>query len=271
MYFRFFIVTYNNDTLLQGCLDSIYAMKIPDNTTFDVYVINNYGNMTKTIKGKTYETLQIINNEGRPDFSTGHLSRNWNQGILLGFEDIENPKCDAVVLVQNDAEFVENFLHNLLLPLETYDYICLGKGDEVQIIKPEAIHSIGLYDERFCNIGFQEGDYLLRALLFNTDKSSITDDLHGRHCNPLNNDIFLKPTAHSTIRNDDELHRRAPHFHLQYRIWVSKWGDRIGDTRWHTQFLLQHKEQIKPSIKQNMFYPYFEMKLQNLAEKYFVF
>jgi hypothetical protein len=41
-----------------------------------------------------------------------------------------------------------------------------------------AVKQVGLFDERFCNIGLQEADYFLRCLLYNKDRSSLNDIEH---------------------------------------------------------------------------------------------
>ena len=65
-----------------------------------------------------------------------------------------------------------------------------GQGDALQVMTPESIRTIGLYDERFCNIGYQEGDYFQRARILNNEKSSINDFTHLRLLNVVPNTVL---------------------------------------------------------------------------------
>ena len=56
-----------------------------------------------------------------------------------------------------------------------YSFIQFGRGCGFMSFKPEAIKKIGLWDERFCNIGFHEADYFLRAFLFNNESTTLND------------------------------------------------------------------------------------------------
>ena len=66
----------------------------------------------------------------RPDFSTGHLSRNYNEAIINSFEDLNDPKCDVVITCQVDTILLENWYQEVLKYLEKYNYICVGHGDQ---------------------------------------------------------------------------------------------------------------------------------------------
>lgn len=113
MRIKHYIVTYNNNEVLNNCLESLWD--IFENYTKDeyqVYIINNHSNFSINRKFERY--VEVIHNDLRPDFSTGHLSRNWNQAILHGFKDLNNPDCDILVTNQNDCEFDGDFVPNLI-------------------------------------------------------------------------------------------------------------------------------------------------------------
>jgi len=129
--------------------------------------------------------IRVINNEGRPDFSRGHLARSWNQAIIHGFRDLKDPDCDIVVAVQNDVVFSPSWCESLLSYHDRYDFIQVGVGDDFQSFTPESVRKVGLYDERFCNIGGQHYDYFFRQIVFNRDKSSINDFYHYTVHNPI--------------------------------------------------------------------------------------
>lgn len=180
---KVFICTYNDDPMLHRCLDSLVTSDIV-NHNYSIQVLNNYGRMTLSEPYVTYN-ISIINNEARPDFSRGHLSRSWNQAIIHGFKDLSDPDCDFVVAVQNDIVFSPTWCKSLLKYHEKYDFIQVGLGDDFQSFTPESVRKVGLYDERFCNIGGQHYDYYFRQIIFNRDKSSINDFYHYTVHNPI--------------------------------------------------------------------------------------
>jgi hypothetical protein len=263
-----FIVTYKNDLLLNKCLQSIFRSEDMTNDKYkiDVNILNNYPilNIDEEFRHK----VNTINNNARPSFSTGHLSRSWNQCILNGIEDINNPKCDVLILTQQDVLFENGFIEYICDNLNTYNFMTFGTGDEVQVMTPESIKTIGLYDERFCNIGFQEADYFLRALVLNRNKSSINDMFHNRIHNAILNKV-TQETLTGFQRNDIE-HIRSSRFHsISRNVFTYKWFKHIpnGDDpeNWGDNHLW-----IKTAPKQYMMYPYFECALPNLNSKYIV-
>ena len=84
---RVFICTYNNDEALFKNLDSLIASDLLK-YDYQVSILNNFGRMSLPEKYIPYK-INVINNEARPDFSRGHLSRSWNQAIMLGFKDLK--------------------------------------------------------------------------------------------------------------------------------------------------------------------------------------
>jgi hypothetical protein len=304
MKFAIFIVTFKNEDLLLKCINSIKNASIPDGDTLEINVINNFGTLKLNLEthdddnrtqfqnnglqwmAKCLEThhdkelfdkinnltslrhpeikVHVINNYARPDFSTGHLSRSWNQCILHGFQDIQSPKNDVVILAQNDTIFKPNFLHAIKEHLKTFNYLQFGSGDEVQIMTPESVKSIGIYDERFCNIGYQEGDYFLRALVKNKDKTSINDHMHRRLLNPVENDV-LENAVCGYFRGDPTHMSSLKYHDISKRVFDMKWGD-VFPQDWSDRHY-----SIRETPKQFVTYPYFELALPNLGEKYFLF
>ena len=180
---KVFICTYNDDPVLHDNLDSIVKS---DLLTYDyeVRILNNYGRMTLPDRYSSYN-INVINNEARPDFSRGHLSRSWNQGILHGFRSLKEPIADIVVLLQNDVQVAKNWMSNLLKYHEKYSFILLGDGDALQSMTIESVKAVGLFDERFCNIAYHESDYQIRQMALNREKSSINDFGRGNLHNQL--------------------------------------------------------------------------------------
>lgn len=261
-----YIVTYKNDQLLNRCLDSIFRSHIPDNILVSVNVINNYRRVQLEPPFQDYVT--ILNNDLRPEQSTGHLARNWNQAIMKGFRDINNPSNDLLILCQNDVVFCPSFITYIIEQTSKYDYIALGRGDEVQVMNTKAIKKIGMYDERFCNIGFQEADYFLRARILHKDKVSINDGFHGREWNPID-DVFGKilhwvPTG--DMRKDEPHILSRQHHETSERVFHHKWGHSHSQDWDNTNI-----SQITEVPPQYMFYPYFERQLPDLEKKYVIY
>lgn len=173
---KHFIVTYNNEKRLNLSLDSLFdSCNNLDN--LDIFIINNHSNIN--IYDKFKYKVKVLNNQTRPDFSTGHLSRNWNQAIINGFKDINNPDCDILITSQDDTIFEKNYLEKSIELSKSFDFISYGTGDQFLIYNIRGIENIGLWDERFCNIGYQEADYFLRAIRYHRHVS-INDEHHHR-------------------------------------------------------------------------------------------
>ena len=173
MKIKFYIVNYNNDGVLNNMiLKSLFESKFDRDKT-EIFIINNHTNIHVNDEYKSFVT--ILNNTLRINESTGHLSRNWNQAMINGFRSLKSPDCDIVIGCQNDTVIESNWHEILLENLQQYKYIQQGRGDQFQVWTPEAVKHIGLYDERFCNITFQEYDYFTRAILCYIEHSSIND------------------------------------------------------------------------------------------------
>jgi hypothetical protein len=189
MKIKIFIVTYKNESLLKQNLDSLLKSDVL-NHDYSITVVNNY---TETFELSEYcssNKITVIHNNIRPDFSTGHLSRSWNQCILNGFKSLTSPDCDMLVLAQDDNLFFSNWCLYLIEKHKHYDFIQFGCGDQCHSYTANHIRKVGMWDERFCNIAYQEYDYWIRSFIYNRDRSSINDRCaHIRH-NPLENQVI---------------------------------------------------------------------------------
>ncbi len=151
---------------------------------YEISILNNYKNLDLPERFSSFN-IKVIDNEARPDFSTGHLSRSWNQGIILGFKNLKNPDADYVILSQNDIEVSENWISRLLEYHQKYDFILFGDGDALQSMNVESVKKVGLYDERFCGIAYHESDYQIRQILLNRERCSINDIGRKNTHNPI--------------------------------------------------------------------------------------
>lgn len=256
-----YIVTFRNHTGLHECLESLQNTDVPTNMSLKINVINNHSDF---LIDKKFKDINIMHNMLRPDFSTGHLSRSWNQAIIHGFKNLTRPISQIVVACQVDTVFNKEWLKRLVDLHKSYNFVTAGWGDAFLSFTPDAIRNIGLFDERFCNIVHQECDYFNRALILNKENSSINDFHHGKVLNPFlnsaNDDSFIfrknsntKLTWNSTV----ECHQHITKFLL------SKYE---GDPRiWDIN---NPPKLIKKLI---MLYPYFEFDVFNFNSKYEIY
>jgi hypothetical protein len=269
-----YIVTYRNPADLNRNIASILA----SGADVGINVINNHSHFF--LEPGYANKVTVLHNSLRPDFSTGHLSRNWNQALLHGFKDLMNPANDIVVAVQDDVIFKEDWLPRLVDLHRRYSFITQGIGDAFCSYLPEAVKKVGLWDERFCGIGWSEGDYFLRSLIYNRQGCSINDSGHGRQHNPLEGNVFNRsPTAATGKERADsqlivtpemnfdrkEAHITSMKFHaLGQAIFRHKWG--LPDCPWTAE----HYAVSKPLVPNYMMYPYFEKDVEGLSDKNYI-
>jgi len=261
MKIKLFIVTYNNKEDLHQTLSSLV-----DNSTLplEIKVINNHSNFCLHSK---FNDIEVLNNVLRPDFSTGYLSRNWNQALILGFENLINPKSDIVITCQDDTIFYPNWANNIVELHKKYSFITYGWGDNFMSWTPEGVKQIGLWDESFQMSG-HTSDYFLRALLYNKNKSSINDYYHNRI---LNEEKIKIADRLGTIKE----HKEERNFNYPYglRMIQYKWGKIIGCspmlTNWEETLI--NNNLIRPKCKNRIMYPYFEKDILTLKEQNYIY
>jgi hypothetical protein len=280
-----YIVTYRNPVDLNKNIHSILA----SGADVRINVINNHSEFF--LEPEHEKAVTVLHNNLRPNFSLGHLARNWNQALLHGFQDLRNPASDIVITVQDDVIFKANWLSRLLDLHRQYSFITMGGGDAFCSYLPEAVRKIGLWDERFCCLGYHEGDYFLRALIHNREGSSINDLQHGRLHNPVESntynpadvDLDMEVENRGTdggemIRADSmlitlplrNLARQKAHFTsmrmqgIPRAVFLQKWG--LSDAFWTAE----HHAVRKSLVPNYITYPYFEKDIEDLREKNYV-
>lgn len=265
MKIKYFIVTYNNEKRINKCLESLFAPGYGlDKGSLEVVVLNNHSKIN--IREEFKSRVTVLNNQTRPDFSTGHLSRSWNQALINGFRDLSKPDCDVVVTIQDDTIFEKNHLEMTMELAEFFDFVSYGTGDQFIMYTPKGVKRIGLWDERFCNIGFQEADYFIRAFKYH-DKVSINDERHGRSHNPQGSmmPIVKTPSGHDI---GDESHLRSAVYHPQSSaVFWAKWGFR--PQTWDEDHL-EIAKKTDPMINSFVLYPYFENYVETLKEQKYI-
>ena len=260
MMVKHYIVTYKNPHQLNKGLRTLFSSGLPAGVEYKVYVINNH---TEFLLEDAYHSkVTVLHNVLRPDGPTGHLARNWNQALINGFVDLSSPDCDIVICSQDDVEYAPGFLQELIALHSSLDFIQIGAGDSLISYTPDAVKQVGLWDERFCNIGHQESDYFLRVLKF-CPRHSINDHVHCRVSKPVQADVLI-PSPTGCARREHS-HLESLKYHSQSTsVFVHKWG--IPSTNW-SKGLPVDAEQRCPNY---VMYPYFEKNVQTLREQLYI-
>jgi len=218
---KVFIVTYNRPELLDRLLCSIENSDLADNGG-EVYIINNYGKL----RLPKFKSVKILDNVCQPDFADGHLARNWNQALILGFKNLITPDADIVVCLQDDTVVQPNFTSTLIEQHKRFAFISAGAGDELHSYTRQAVVHIGLWDERFNSIYHQEGDYFLRAMRQNKRgiiEVSINDNQHKRLWNELSVNPLM-PTVCAHVRGDQRIEAHSSIHAYNQSLIIKKWG-----------------------------------------------
>lgn len=258
MKIKHFIVTYKNALLLEQCIRSILNTDAGEHQR-EIFVINNHSQFS--LPDDLGSRVSVIHNAARPDFSTGHLSRNWNQSLILGFESLTAPKADIVICSQNDSIFAPNYLSQLIARHATFDIITQGIGDNAVSYTPAGVRQVGLWDERFCNIGYQEADYFLRLAKYLRGKASINDVFHGRVLNPIPDIIITQ--GETGFKRGDPAHMASMAFHAHSRkMFLRKWNLRDPE-KW------SDISSVAEQIDSYVLYPYFEKDVLTLRQQRF--
>jgi FkbM family methyltransferase len=259
---RQYIVTYNNSKQINNCLASIFSKSsAAELEMLEVFVINNHSNIR--INDEFLPRIKLLNNALRPNFSTGHLARNWNQALINGFKDLRAPDCDLVITNQDDTLFVENYLTKTLELHKQFDFVQFGWGDNFISYTPGAVKRIGLWDEKFCNIGYQEADYMTRARLLLKEKACINDFSHKRMFNAVDKSRYVIDLIPSGNARGEEYNHTSIRFHDHSKhVFEFKWGVN-PDLGWEGVEV----EKLRPRTQQYIQYPYFEKEVETLDEQ----
>lgn len=280
MKIKVYIVTYKGHKRLLPTLTSLFESDITDHE-FEINIINNHTDIRVPSQFFRHHELNIIHNTLRPDFSSGHLSRNWNQALINGFKSLTNPDCDIVVCSQDDSIFHEKWAGRLNYLMggfpgkvgnEDFDFVQGGHGDQFHAYKPEAIKKVGLWDERFCGISRQAADYFYRCLIYNTDDSTIQDVDHRRVLNPLDKDLRFAQNylVSADVREIDEVWDSSLHGNddIAKRLMLEKWGR--DPFPWDEGLFREASLTTRTLCSNYVTYPYFEKDVYCLESKGYI-
>lgn len=257
MKIKHYIVTYRNP-VWENCARTI--LRTPTGHEREIWVINNHSqfSMPDDLAGQ----VRVLHNQTRPDFSMGHLSRNWNQAIINGFVNLHQPDADIVIASQNDVQFQDGYLEPLIAAHQRFDIITSGDGDACVSYTARGVRRVGLWDERFCGIFFQEADYYLRIARFLGERGSVNDHGHKRLHNPIDLPLTLDQKfdlgQNSAIRQ-----ATVPALHHNSRMFYSKWH---GIREWPWVPGLDPSTAVQ-AIDSYIYYPYFEGAVETLGEQ----
>lgn len=275
------IVTYNNEEHINRNLGTLFASDIPSDTR--VEIINNHSNFH--LHDEFQNRVTVLHNYLRPDWSTGHISRDYNSALVRNFVSLVEPAVEWVVTSQDDVVWKPDWFSRMMQISHdrNFNFITSGIGDSIVAVTAEAIRNVGLWDERICNIGWHEGDLWTRAVMWNRGRSSINDWGHGRLLNPCDegrmgeepgqpahgiarlDSIFIQ----QPYRNEDQNKAIDPRRWVNewtIPVWADKWGS-IEATYWGR---ILDNPPARPPGKSYIFYPYFEKDVYNLKEKGYV-
>lgn len=266
MKIKVYLVTYKGHKRLPPTLTSLFNSDVTKHD-WEVNIINNHSDIRLPESFSHRPELTVLHNTLRPDFSSGHLSRNWNQALINGFKSLTNPDCDVVVCSQDDSIFHPNWASRLEVCLDHFDFVHGGHGDQFHAYKPEAVRKVGLWDERFCGISRQAADYFFRCALWNRDGSTIQDVVHKRVLNPINaKDLEFSQNflVDADVRGIDEVWDNSldGNNELSLKFIQHKWG--FDPFPW-SEALLNVPHQ--PKCKSYITYPYFEKDVYDLKGK----
>ena len=264
MKIKIYILTWQDTEALNRNLSSLFDGfgECPYGVNIEVNVINNHTNFSHDPRF-TYH-INVIHNRAQPDFATAMLARMWNTAIIHGFKSLSEPDADIVVTSQDDTVWYRDWIPNLLSVMEYNDFYADDAGDMVCAYTPTAVKKVGMWDERF-HYGFGEGDYFLRCIRYNPDRSSINDWAHGR---------TWKPTLHLAQRPEPDGNRygeqdRAHKFRdLSWTNFLYKWQSMEMEGKWPEN--IQERVLTTPVVPATILYPYFEMNVENLKEKGYI-
>jgi hypothetical protein len=156
-----------------------------------------------------------LNNDLRPDFTPGHLARNWNQAIINGFCDLNNPDCDILIHTQDDLTFKSGWLDNIVdyHYNRGYNFIVFGDGDNFCSYTPEAIKIMGMWDERYYGIGTHERDYFYTAIRSNYDNMSMNDPSSGHRMPKIHPLPWIINNFKKDIKRQEEVKKKSWQFY----------------------------------------------------------
>jgi hypothetical protein len=261
--FRIFIVVFKQHDHVRTLVKELLLSDLTS-FTFEIIVLNNFGTFSfpaDPLFEANSNNLTVINNYARIESSFGHLARDWNTAALYGFQDLANPISDIVVGLQGDASLVPEWATKIYAEHMGDGTLFLqsGHGDAFHSWTAEGVRRIGLWDERFTDIGYQEADMFLRAVVLEPERVRISDEPHDRRHRPPYYSVVADSGSKDRGGNKQQ-HRHSSGF------WKKKWGDRTtiwGRATDNASWMVG----VAPLVSTIYLYPFFEWKLDRPVER----
>ena len=260
-----YVVTYNNSERINQHIERfVGTTEHIDRSQYELnyYIINNHSNFELREDLKKYVT-GIFHNSLRPDWSCGHLSRDYNAALMHGFHNLNEPHAHQVITMHDDSHLNVGWFESLQNIHNQFSFYVGDFGCSMISYLPDAVKKIGIWDERFCNIGYHEADYFLRALIYNNEKSSINDHFGGR---VLNETVVLFEHVGPNHQKDTHVSQTLGYHTVSRHVFAEKWNTHPEE--WRSRMFTTGVP-TEPLIHTYMLYPYFELAIENLeAKKY---
>lgn len=273
------IVTYNNEVDINDCVESLLNSDVVQQD-YKIEIINNHSNFN--LHEQFRDKVTVLHNVLRPDWSTGHITKDYNSAIVRNFRNLNNPDIDWLITSQDDTMFKPNWFSKLMTITDKgYNFITDGPGESFMAFTAEAIKNVGLYDERFCCQASHEGDIFIRGIIWNGARTSINDPDHHRWYNPTTNNAVIRNNG---IRTESDLTVvrmwNGPRIEEADRtrkpgspMWVTPYCHRLFERKWGFRELDWNQDSQYPAgplIETYMFYPFFERDLNDLQGKRYI-
>lgn len=259
-----YVVTYKNEERVNQNIDAFFSSidhVDKEKYSFQYHVINNHSSFNLT--SRFADQVKVLHNSLRLDRSCGHLSRDYNSALMHGFVDLNNPACNQVICAHDDSIWHADWFEKLMRIHETFTFYAGDYGCSMTSYLPEAVKKIGLWDERFAGIGYHEADYFMRARIYNSDKSSINDHFGGRVLNPTQ--VFFDHVGPNPAKHE-HVNASLPYHTVSRRVFAEKWA--VHPEQWATR---TPTPPTRPLIPTYMYYPYFELAIDDLEGKNYIF
>jgi len=89
------ILSFNEDELLQGCVESVLKSDVMANNTVRVVVSNtNKVPLAQRISFIMPKSVEVEDRRLQSSYAAGYLARYWNEAIIGGFESLTKPVRD---------------------------------------------------------------------------------------------------------------------------------------------------------------------------------
>ena len=290
---KVYIVTYKRNDVLNELLENIFTSNTV-NYNLEINIINNHSDFY--IEDKYKDQVKVHHNQCRVDWSNGNLAADFNFAILDGFRDLNNPDCDYVITLQNDALLHPNWCECIDKQLQKFDFVVGYLGDNIVGYTPEIIKNVGLWDENFSGVQNKEADFYLRSLIHhNPEKIQINDILHRRLINydpaltldlvenrgfiinQHNTSRFPDNEEHKEIRINMNSHRNQGKHYFMWKWEGTKPSLQMKGGSWEEPgWLINWPTDMKenppslPKVTQHIKYPFFEKDVINIADKGYI-